>query len=170
MESSVNPQVFRFRQLFIRTAAKQKLTALQACLDTVLWYKIFGRLNTLFEPTNVLCVCVRARGIETSWASNIPSTMPRMPAYLPQRVWYKEIQMFGGKTKTGFRVTRSPAVSNLQEIVPQSWRSTHVDQRSPRRPSLELFGFAPPVGGVAWPNPAVKQQDRTCVCVCVCVQ
>ena len=96
--------------------------------------------------------------------------MPRMPAYLPQRVWYKEIQMFGGKAKKNrFRAVWSPAVSNLQEIVPQLWRSTHVDQRSPRRPSLELFGFAPPVGGLC--NRIRQRNNRTGrVCVCVCVR
>ena len=78
--------------------------------------------------------------------------------------------MFGGKAKNSFRATWSPAVSNLQEIVPQSWRSTHVDQRSPRRPSLELFGFAPPVGGcVTESGSETTGQDRTGVCVCVCV-
>ena len=44
----------------------------------------------------------------------------------------EETQVFGGKAETSFRAAQSPAVSNLQEMVPQSWRihSPHMQTRS----------------------------------------
>ena len=88
--------------------------------------------------------------------------MSIMPVYLPQQ--HEETQVFGGKAVTSFRAPQSPAVSNLQKMVPQLWRihSPHMQTRG--HYPLNSLALLPQLG-IAWPNPAVKQQDRTGVCV-----